>query len=79
MFGALKTALGGIESNVLDRAAHTAVPDAGAFLQDWVTTKLPEAVVGLATRIGGREDGSGFLANEAIKMGTDQHIGAIFK
>ena len=80
-FGLIKTALGQAQDQIFDRGGEMiqSAPDAGAFLQDWVTTKLPQAVVGLATRVAGREDGSGFIANEALKAGRDPNIGALFK
>ena len=67
---------GDVGYQITDRIVEVTPPavDAGAFLQDWITTKLSEAVVGLATRVAGLEDGSGFIANEAIKAGTDQNF-----
>ena len=72
----VKDMVGQVGDQITDRIVEVTPPsvDAGAFLQDWITTKLPEAVVGLATRVAGREDGSGFIANEAIKAGTDQNF-----
>ena len=52
----------------------------GQFLQDWIVNKLPGAVVSLATSIAGRDDGSGALANQALKMGqTPNLFGGILK
>ncbi len=80
-FGLIKTALGQAQDQIFDRGGEMiqSAPDAGAFLQDWLTTRLPQAVVGLATKVAGREDGSGFIANEALKAGRDPNIGALIK
>jgi hypothetical protein len=79
--GLIKTALGQAQDQIFDRSGEViqTTPDAGAFLQDWITTRLPEAVIGFATKVAGREDGSGFIANEALKAGRDPNIGALIK
>ena len=76
----IKTALGQAQDQILDRGGEiiqATAPDAGAFLQDWITTRLPQAVVGFATRVAGREDGSGLLANEALKASRDPNVGKL--
>ena len=76
----IKTALGQAQDQILDRGGEiiqTTAPDAGAFLQDWITTRLPQAVVGFATKVAGREDGSGMFANEALKAGRDPNVGQL--
>ena len=75
----IRSALGQAQDQVFDRGGEAiqSIPDAGAFLQDWITTRLPEAVVGFATKVAGREDGSGFIANEALKAGRDPNVGAV--
>ena len=80
-FGFIKTALGQAQDQVFDRGGEAiqSTPDAGAFLQDWITTRLPEAVIGFASKVAGREDGSGWFANEALKAGKDPNIGALLK
>ena len=77
----IKTALGQAQDQIFDRSGETiqSAPDAGAFLQDWITTRLPQAVISFASRVAGREDGSGFIANEALKAGRDPNIGALVK
>ena len=78
----LKDLVGQVGDQVTDRTVEVAPPtvDAGAFLQNWISNKLPEAVIGLATKVAGREDGSGFFANEALKAGQDQNfMGGIFQ
>ena len=65
--------VGNVQDNI-ERAGEMASRDPGAFLQDWITTNLPDAVVEFATRVGGREDGSGFLAQQAIDLGTDKNL-----
>ena len=73
----IKDMVGQVGDQITDRGIEATAPpsvDPGAFLQNWITTKLPEAVIGLATRVAGREDGSGFIANEAIKAGTDENF-----
>ena len=79
-FGLIRTALGQAQDQILDRGGELiqeTAPNAGAFLQDWITTRLPEAVVGLATKVAGREDGSGIFMNEAIKASRDPNVGAL--
>lgn len=77
----LRNAVDQVNDQVVDRFSDAAqvAPDAGAFLHDWITTRLPEAIVGFATKVAGREDGSGWLANEALKAGQDPHIGSLIK
>jgi len=78
-FGLIRTALGRAQDQILDRGGEIiqGAPNAGAFLQDWITTRLPEAVIGLATKVAGREDGSGIFMNEALKASRDPNVGAI--
>ena len=81
-FGIVKSALGQVQDQIIDRGGEIIqreAPDAGAFLQDWIGTRLPEAVVGFATKIAGREDGSGLFANEAIKAGSDPNVGSLIE
>ena len=78
-FGAVKDVLGQLGDQVLDRAGERSLPDPGAFLSNYITQKLPEFIIGAATKIAGREDGSGFIANEALKAGKDPIIGSFIK
>ena len=77
----LRNAVDQVNDQIVDRTgdADQIAPNAGAFLHDWITTRLPEAVIGLATKVAGREDGSAWIAKEALKAGQDPHIGAFIK
>ena len=74
MIGAIRTAVDTFGDQVIDRSTESAAVNPGQFLQSWITDKLPEAVVNLATRIGGREDGSGFIAQQAMDMGQNPDL-----
>ena len=74
MFGAIRTAVDNFGDQVINRTPEASDVNPGEFLQNWITDKLPEAVVGLATRIGGREDGSGFIAQQALEAGQDPNL-----
>ena len=76
--GALKDALGQVGNQISDRGGEV-IPDAGNFLQDYITNKLPEFIIGAATKIAGREDGSGMFVNEVLKTGRDPVIGTLVK
>ena len=77
--GRITDAIGSFGEHVGDRAGEISVPNAGAFLQEYITEKLPEFVIGAATKIAGREDGSGMFANEILKAGRDPVIGTLVK
>ena len=66
--------VGNVQDNVVDRGGEVAAVNPGEFLQSWITEHIPNAVVNLATRIGGREDGSGLLAQQALEMGQDENL-----
>ena len=71
--------VGNVQDNI-ERSGEMASKDPGAFLQDWIQTNLPDAVVDLAIKVGGREDGSGFLAQQALDLGQDKNLlGGILK
>ena len=79
-FGIVKSALGQVQDQVFDRGGEiiqTEAPDAGAFLQDWIGSRLPSAVIGFASKVAGREDGSGWFTNEAMKAGKDPNVGSL--
>ena len=72
--GIIKDVFGQIGDQVSDRTGEVAVSP-GEFLTGYITKKLPEFIVGAATKLAGREDGSGMLANEVLKAGRDPVIG----
>ena len=76
---AVNDLIGNVQDNI-ERSGEMASKDPGAFLQDWIKTNLPDAVVDLAIKVGGREDGSGFLAQQALDLGQDKNLlGGILK
>ena len=76
--GIIKDVFGQIGDQISDRATEV-TPEPGAFLNDYITKKLPEFIVGAATKLAGREDGSGMLTNEVLKAGRDPLIGSWIK
>ena len=67
-----------VNEQVMGGAAETGAPEAGNFLVDWVTNKLPDMVTDLAVRVV--DDGSGTIAKEVLDAGQDQSfIGTLFR
>ena len=71
-FRAIGGALEDIEANVSDRMHPKQNPDSQGFLKNWINQQLPDAVMGLASRVV--DDGSGFLAEQALNAGTDKNL-----
>ena len=78
-FGFIKDVLGRMgDQSDLSQTRPDAQVNPGEFLSDWVNTRLPEFITGLATRVV--DDGSGTLANEALKAGRDEnYMGGVFR
>ena len=76
--GAIRDVIGQVGTQISDRGGEV-IPDAGNFLQDYITNKLPEFIIGAATKIAGREDGSGMFTNEVLKAGRDPVLGTLVK
>ena len=45
------------------------------FLDGWVKDNLPDAVINIATKVAGRDDGSGLLGKMTMEMGEDPNVG----
>ena len=44
------------------------------FLEGWVKDHQPSTIVNLATKVAGRDDGSGLLMKTAMEMGDDPTV-----
>ena len=47
------------------------------FLEGWVKDHLPDAVVNIATKVAGRDDGSGILMKTALELSEDPTVGEV--
>ena len=61
-----------VETNIDNKTVPQKNPQ--EFLTEWITERLPEAIVTIATKVAGRDDGSGLLAKTALDAGLDDNF-----